>query len=145
MSDESTQEILGDLQGERTAGAERFAGRLGRDLAECAQSHRTTQDTVRREVKDAIATLTERVMSTRDTLEAGHAAVVSELGTLRRAMDRYDAQRSSLADMLAAVERRQTELQVTLGSVQQQLEDLATDVAIAMRPPWWRRWLPGRK
>jgi hypothetical protein len=144
MSDESTQEILGAIQGERTAGAEGFARRLGRDLVECEQHHRTTHDTLRREVKEAIASLTERVTSTRDRLEAGHTAVLSELGTLRRAMDRYDAQSCSLADMLAAVDRRQTELLVTLGSVHQQLEDLALDVAVAVRPPWWRRWLSGR-
>ena len=144
MSDESTQEIVGAIQKERTARADGFAPRLGRDLVERERSHGTAEDTLRREVKEAIATLTERVVSTRDTMGVGHSAVLSELGTLRRVMDRYHAQCCAHADMLAAVERRQTELLVTLGSVRQQLEDLTIGVAAAVRPPWWRRWLSGR-
>jgi septal ring factor EnvC (AmiA/AmiB activator) len=144
MSDESTQEMLGTVRVERPAGAEGFARRLGRDLVEREQSHATILDTLRREVKEAIETLTERVVSIRDTSKVGHATVLSELGTLRKEMDRDRAQRSSLAETLAAVERRQTELLVTLASVHKQLDDLALDVAAAGRPPWWRRWLSGR-
>jgi hypothetical protein len=144
MSDESTQEILGAIQTDPTAGADGFARRLGRDLVKREQPHGTAQDNLQREVKEAIATLTERVASTRDTMGAGHSAVLSELGTLRRAMDRYHSQSCAHADMLAAVERRQTELLVTLGSIRQQLEALAIDVAAAVRPPWWQRWLSGR-
>jgi hypothetical protein len=144
MSEESTQEMLGTVRVERTASAEGFARRAGRDLVEREQSHGTTLDTLRREVKEAIETLSARVVSMRDTSEVGHAAVLSELGTLRKAMDRDHAQRCALADTLAAVERRQTELLVTLASVHQQLDDLARDVAVAVRPAWWRRWFSGQ-
>ena len=144
MSDESTQEMLGNIRVERTAGTEGFARRLGRDLVEREQYYATALDTVRRELREAIETLTERVVSMRDASEVGHAAVLSELGTLRKAMDRDHAQRSSLADTLAAVERRQTEVLVTLANVHKQLDDLALDVAAAVRPPWWRRWLSGQ-
>ena len=145
MSDESTQEMLGTIRVERPAGAEGFARRLGRDPVEREQSHGTTLNTLRRELNEALETLTERVVSTRDTTNAGHAAVLSELGMLRKAVDCDQLQRSSLADALAAVERRQTEVLVTLASVCQQLDGLALEVAAVVRPPWWRRWLSGQQ
>jgi hypothetical protein len=144
MSDESTQEMLGTVRVERPAGVEGFARRLGRDPVEREQSHGNTLDTLRRELKEAIETLTERVVRIHDASKVGHAAVLSELDILRKAIDCDHAQRSSVAYRLAAVERGQTEMLVALASMHKQLDDLALDVAAAVRPPWWRRWLSGR-
>jgi hypothetical protein len=144
MSDESTQEMLGTIRIERTAGAGEFARKLGPDLVERQQFHSPSLDTLRREVKEVIEAATEQLVRMRDTAEVSHAAVLSELGTLRQALDCNQAQRCSVSNALTAFERCQTELLASVTSIHQRLDVLALDVAAAARPPWWRRWFSGR-